>query len=694
MPFIDVSNIIDDFKFRNEIPHPFLNHDALSELGLSALDAGPGGRGARGALGEHMFSSISNLDASASNIVLLCIYLHGIVCPADITYYLGSPNNTISHYLYRLSKRGLTQKVELIKRDSGKETKLKSFRSDTFYIADVKSHISKYLNSLEIKTPTENVTPRMFPHAYGVSLSTMLIDLFCHIRGDLEVKRMMFEKSLSITNRGNYVDKSDGLIAVDAVMDISLPCGNRNRTLNIEFDTGYEGLSTVADKFVDYMDTPVYNNKTDTGALYLQTILFSYNDISIVADKFKLLDSFDKYFQIFVKASIYAAFKLGCLEKPVNESLQKVLDYNISFLFDADNILSFNDEYYDIAISHASAIRTWATSLLLAYFPMVGAYISNEGESFSYISDIVDADNTIKRSALQFFFELSDFCDSSYKAAADYFSIDNMKTVLLSYLGPNVDDIDNAMSCFEPSSLMRIDYNRKQYKKAFARHMGIAKKCLDYAEGRIEIDAEGSLTQIKEPNYVKMIAISPMYMGYQVYTAATHLLNNHLSSIIYKDEFGFTDDPALIYVLSYLEGKYAGLRRETLSPDLNLGGQLGCGRMRDVLIDEAYEYLYSVVDASVETSSLVRTAILQRHYSPTLRDNDGLHLVTLMLVRSFDEIRDITKYIFRNTLNFIHDSSSYIIFALHPSLSFGFSHEKPLFYSCTQDGKIIQANIF
>lgn len=673
-----------EFKLRNPIPNPYLNHDALSELGLSALEAG---RGARGALGEHMFSIANKLEPSATNIVFLYMYMYGVLCPADLTYYFGVPNKLITLYICRLKKRGLCKKLEL-----PKNSNVKSFRSDAFYIADTRSDVAKYLKECGIEPGIEDVTPRAVSHSYGVALSAMMVNLFCHIRDGLGVKRTIFEPTLSITNKKSYMQsKSGGRITIDAVMDISLPCKDMNRTLNIEFDTGSEGYATIADKFVDYMDTPVYTNKTEGGALYLQTILFSYNDITVKANTLKMIEPVERYLSFFVKACIYAAFKLGCVEMSFGDSADRVLLYNISSLFEGDAIVAFNNEYSDISEKFPSSPRIWATSLIVEYFPAVGSYIAQSGIGFDFISELIDSEARITRATAQSFFELSDFCSGTLVAAGEIFTINNMKDVLLSILS-NVKN--GALSCSEPSMLIRAAYNRAQYDKAFTRHIGTARKCLEYAEGQVKLGSDGRLRADGEPNYVRMIAISPMYSGYQVYFAATHLLNNHLSSIIYKDKYGFTGDPSILYMLSYLESKFVGLDRDTLSPDLCLDGQLGTGRMRDVLIDEAYGYVYSVVDASIETSALVRTAILHRHYSPTLPGNDGLHLVTIMLVRSFDEIRDITKSVFKGALKYLYDEQSFTIFALHPSLSFGFEHSNPKFYSCQADGKIIDANIF
>jgi len=693
MNFDDSRN--EAFEFRNPSLNTYLNRDALSELGLSALSGGA--RGA-GAMGEHMFLCDMGLEESDINVLLLYMYMYGVVCLGDITYYAGYVGKRLSTNIGRMIKRELCSELT---GDRVSSKSHKSYKSGKFYIANYDSVICKMFLNQGIKpfldiTRSLPITDKMLPHTYGTGLSVMMVNLYCHLR-DCSVRRVLFETSLSKNNTYKYVKKFSADVTVDAIADIVLPNGIE-RTLNIEFDTGTENFGMLAEKFTNYYSTAAYSGEPGNSAFYTQTVVFSYNDISVKANSLRNLSPFLDYFRFYVRCGVMALCDIGALyggSMPVYDS---IAGCDVSTYLDADKVLRFNSKYNKKCAEIGDGNLCMAVGMIIREtLPGYYGYLVEQGAEGvqAIIRFLAEPGINIKENIVSDYFELSDYCDAFGNTACSFFTIDNMRNVLYSYLGHdgkcyNSSDSD-VFSCSELGILERKAYNRRQYELAFARHIGIASKVLQYSEGKTSV-VDGRLVCEEEPDYGDMVRVSALYSGYQVYTAPTHLLNNYLSTIIGKDETYFTTDKAIGYVSSYIYRRYSA-RKIAVSQELHLNSILGHARLRDCHVDVKRKYIYSVSDASVETSSLVRSGMLQHYYSPTANGNSGYHLVNILLVRSFTEMHKIVKIVFKDHLEFINDSDSSTVFAFHPELDFGFRSASPVFYTVTAKGKIIETDI-
>lgn len=687
MNFDDARN--DAFEFRNPKPSAYLNRDALSELGLSAL---PGGAGGAGAMGEHTFLQSLGLEESSTNVILLYMYLYGTLCFGDITYYLGFSNSSLTPCIQRLTKRSLCSTVQ---------TSHVSYKSGKFYVADYNSEMCRLfeqggLNPAYSRESGGTIAKPLLPHTYGASLSIMMINLFCHLRDGYSVERVLYEKSISINNKEKYVKRASADATVDVIADVLTPSG-RIRTVNVEFDTGTERLETVTEKFLNYYGTPAYSANADSSAFFNQLMLFSCNKIDMPVNKFKSISSFEELFRFFVRAVILSAYRL---DASMGSDISSVLQLNAASYMDSDCFMEFNAEYRDVASLLPSGVTFgWAARLFSLVFPAFGPFIASSEDGGNRLRELltsfVDPGILVKERNISDLYELSDYCDAFGKSASDTFTFNNMKESLFYYLSReeyvNHPSESTFFKCPEPGTLERKEYNRKQYMSAFNRHVGIAAMALSFAEGKVTVD-NGSISVLEVPDRGDMVKISALYSGYQVYTAAAHLLSNSLPSILGKDDDWFTTDGAIKYVSSYIISRYS-TKKCAISEDLNLDCVLGKARMRDCLVDNAKKMIYSVSDASIETTALVRTAILQRHYSPISNGNSGYHIVSILIVKSFNEMRKISKNILFSQTLFLNDDKSTVVFVLHPELDFGFRSDSPVFYTVTARGKIIETVI-
>lgn len=272
----------------------------------------------------EMMTGVRLKAARGANLALfvcLILYLCGPLFITDFEQLLGFDTYSLRSVVRRLAKRGDIRLIENNRFVSGRSSKLIALSRRCRFLELFSS--SRLYCPYSIPT-VENLSERMIPHTYGISLTALQLRLITLQSTDISISRYAHEISFSFL--GESIKKGANITSDSLYI---LKTADTKHKIIIEFDTCKESLKTLCSKF-KYFEHSVFNSSDE--AINNDLILFSINDISVKTDRFANYPSKDQIIRVYIK--ILAAL---CLKNGTPYIFSSLMETKLRFLKDFGN---------------------------------------------------------------------------------------------------------------------------------------------------------------------------------------------------------------------------------------------------------------------------------------------------------------------------------------------------------------------